>query len=160
MRLWFLSVPFFKLTANGINCWFFPQDYNWWWRSFLTSGFTAFYLSVYCVHYFLTKLEIEGMASTFLYLGYTSIMVFMFFVMTGKRMHKFQVASNSSCVLGVFWSRTGSAGLTYIWDIPLFHCSSIPTVETQQLGNSQNLGQPNRRSATTLDTLYTAVPDV
>ena len=74
------------------KCLFLPQDYNWWWRSFLTSGFTAFYLAVYCVHYFITKLEIEGMASTFLYLGYTSIMVFMFFMMTGKRTHKFQIA--------------------------------------------------------------------
>ena len=60
------------------------QDYHWWWRSFLTSGFTAFYLAVYCVHYFVTKLEIDGAASTFLYFGYTSIMVFMFFLLTGE----------------------------------------------------------------------------
>ena len=61
------------------------EDYHWWWRSFLTSGFTAFYLFVYCVHYFATKLEIEGAASTFLYIGYTSVMVFLFFLLTGKR---------------------------------------------------------------------------
>lgn len=61
------------------------QDYNWWWRSFLTSGFTAFYLAVYCIHYFVTKLEIEGAASTFLYFGYTSIMVFTFFLLTGNK---------------------------------------------------------------------------
>jgi transmembrane 9 superfamily protein 2/4 len=59
------------------------EDYHWWWRSFLTSGFTGFYLFVYCVHYFVTKLEIEGAASTFLYFGYTSIMVFLFFLLTG-----------------------------------------------------------------------------
>jgi len=59
------------------------EDYHWWWRSFLTSGFTAVYLFGYCVHYFLTKLDIEGAASTFLYLGYTSIMVFLFFLLTG-----------------------------------------------------------------------------
>merc|ERR1711879_1046543 len=59
------------------------EDYHWWWRSFLTSGFTAFYLFVYCVHYFMTKLDIEGSASTFLYFGFTSIMVFMFFLLTG-----------------------------------------------------------------------------
>merc|ERR1711971_1171806 len=41
------------------------EDYHWWWRSFLTSGFTSFYLCVYCVHYFMTKLEIEGAASPF-----------------------------------------------------------------------------------------------
>lgn len=60
------------------------EDYHWWWRGFLTSGFTAFYLCIYCVHYFLTKLDIEGAASTFLYFGYTSIIVFTFFILTGN----------------------------------------------------------------------------
>ncbi|XP_064120966.1 transmembrane 9 superfamily member 2-like isoform X2 [Macrobrachium nipponense] len=59
------------------------EDYHWWWRSFLTSGFTAFYLFVYCVHYFETKLNIEGVISTMLYFGYTAIMVFLFFLLTG-----------------------------------------------------------------------------
>lgn len=59
------------------------EDYHWWWRSFLTSGFTALYLAIYCIHYFFTKLDIEGAASTFLYFGYTSIMVFCFFLLTG-----------------------------------------------------------------------------
>lgn len=59
------------------------EDYHWWWRSFLTSSFTSFYLFLYCVHYFKTRLNIEGVASTFLYFGYTFIMVFLFFLMTG-----------------------------------------------------------------------------
>ena len=60
------------------------EDYHWWWRSFLTSGFTAFYLLVYCIHFFMTKLDIEGATSTFLYFGYTCIMVYLFFVLTGS----------------------------------------------------------------------------
>lgn len=60
------------------------EDYQWWWRSFLTSGFTAVYLFVYCCHYFVTKLQIEDTASTFLYFGYTLIMVFLFFLLTGS----------------------------------------------------------------------------
>ncbi|XP_050089116.1 transmembrane 9 superfamily member 2 [Anopheles aquasalis] len=60
------------------------EDYHWWWRSFLTSGFTAVYLFVYCCHYFATKLQIEDAASTFLYFGYTLIMVFLFFLLTGS----------------------------------------------------------------------------
>jgi len=60
------------------------EDYHWWWRSFLTSGFTAFYLFLYCVHYFFTKLDIQDATSTFLYFGYTSIMVFLFFLLSGK----------------------------------------------------------------------------
>lgn len=63
---------------------FCPQDYHWWWRSFMTSGFTAFYLLIYCVHYFFDKLNIEDGTSTFLYFGYTLIMVFLFFLLTGE----------------------------------------------------------------------------
>ena len=67
------------------------EDYHWWWRGFLTSGFTAFYLFVYCIHYFMTKLDIDGAASTFLYFGYTSIIVFTFFLLTGMNydFHKY-----------------------------------------------------------------------
>ncbi|CAK9821413.1 Transmembrane 9 superfamily member 2 [Anthophora retusa] len=60
------------------------EDYHWWWRSFLTSGFTAFYLLVYCIHFFMTKLSIEDATSTFLYFGYTCIMVYLFFLLTGS----------------------------------------------------------------------------
>ncbi|XP_066587794.1 transmembrane 9 superfamily member 2 [Prorops nasuta] len=60
------------------------EDYHWWWRSFLTSGFTAFYLLIYCIHFFVTKLDIEGATSTFLYFGYTLIMVYLFFLLTGS----------------------------------------------------------------------------
>ncbi|XP_076645758.1 transmembrane 9 superfamily protein member 2 [Halictus rubicundus] len=60
------------------------EDYHWWWRSFLTSGFTAFYLLMYCIHFFMTKLDIEDATSTFLYFGYTCIMVYLFFLLTGS----------------------------------------------------------------------------
>uniref|UniRef100_A0A131Z0K3 Transmembrane 9 superfamily member n=1 Tax=Rhipicephalus appendiculatus TaxID=34631 RepID=A0A131Z0K3_RHIAP len=58
------------------------EDYQWWWRSFLTSGSSALYLFVYCIHYFM-RLSITGAASTFLYFGYTFIIVFLFFLLTG-----------------------------------------------------------------------------
>ncbi|KAG4070885.1 hypothetical protein HA402_011111 [Bradysia odoriphaga] len=59
------------------------EDYRWWWRSFLSSGFTAVYLFGYCSHYFVTKLDVQDVASTILYFGYTLIMVFLVFLMTG-----------------------------------------------------------------------------
>lgn len=59
------------------------EDHSWWWRSFLTSGFAAFYLFVYCIHYFISKMSISGFVSTLLYFGYTLIMVFLFFLLTG-----------------------------------------------------------------------------
>lgn len=60
------------------------EDYNWWWRSFFTSGSTAIYFLLYCLHYFKTKLHIEEAPSIFLYFGYSFIMVFLFFLMTGS----------------------------------------------------------------------------
>merc|ERR1712141_229234 len=85
---WFLVFVILIITCSETTillCYFHlcAEDYHWWWRSFLTSGFTAFYFAVYCIHYFMTKLDIEGSASTFLYFGFTSIMVFMFFLLTG-----------------------------------------------------------------------------
>nr|XP_048718322.1 LOW QUALITY PROTEIN: transmembrane 9 superfamily member 2-like [Caretta caretta] len=59
------------------------EDYHWWWRSFLTSSFTAVYLFIYAVHYFFSKLQITGTASTIFYFGYTMIMVLIFFLFTG-----------------------------------------------------------------------------
>ncbi|XP_048400735.1 transmembrane 9 superfamily member 2-like isoform X2 [Stegostoma tigrinum] len=71
--------------ATILLCYFHlcAEDYHWWWRSFLTSGFTAVYFFVYAVHYFFSKLQISGAASTILYFGYTLIMVLIFFLFTG-----------------------------------------------------------------------------
>jgi len=46
------------------------EDYNWWWRSFLTSGSSALYLFGYAIVYFVTKLDITAVTSTALYFGY------------------------------------------------------------------------------------------
>lgn len=32
-----------------------PQDYRWWWRNFLVSGGSAFYVLVYAIFYFVNK---------------------------------------------------------------------------------------------------------
>ncbi|CAH3168813.1 unnamed protein product [Pocillopora meandrina] len=65
------------------SIWSQLQDYHWWWRSFLTGGCTAVYFFLYSIHFFVTKLNITGTASTFLYFGYTLIMVLIFFLFTG-----------------------------------------------------------------------------
>lgn len=80
---WILVITCSETTI--LLCYFHlcAEDYHWWWRSFLTSAATSFYLFIYCCHYFATKLSIEDSASTFLYFGYTLIMVFLFFLMTG-----------------------------------------------------------------------------
>lgn len=59
------------------------EDYHWWWRSFIVSGGSAFYVFVYSIFYFVTKLEITEFIPTLLYFGYTALMVFSFALLTG-----------------------------------------------------------------------------
>ncbi|KAK3211035.1 hypothetical protein Dsin_015741 [Dipteronia sinensis] len=59
------------------------EDYLWWWRSYLTSGSSAFYLFLYATFYFFTKLEITKLVSGALYFGYMLIASYAFFVLTG-----------------------------------------------------------------------------
>jgi len=59
------------------------EDYHWWWRSYLTSGASAFYMFLYSIFYVFTKLQIQRGVSFVLNFGYTLIMALGFFVLTG-----------------------------------------------------------------------------
>ena len=59
------------------------ENYNWWWRSFFTSGSSALYLFLYSTFYFFTKLEIEGFVPGILFFGYMFLASFAFFLLTG-----------------------------------------------------------------------------
>ena len=48
------------------------------------SGSCAYYVLGYSVIYYMTKLEIEDFIPTLLYFGYTGIMVFGFWLLTGS----------------------------------------------------------------------------
>ncbi len=59
------------------------EDFNWWWRAFLSSGSAAFYLFLYSVWYLVAKLEMDSFASFIIYFGYMSIICLTFFLFTG-----------------------------------------------------------------------------
>lgn len=59
------------------------EDYHWWWRSFLTSGSSGFYLFVYSIVYMFTKMVMTRGVSILLYVGYMLIASYAFFVLTG-----------------------------------------------------------------------------
>uniref|UniRef100_A0A672SBD4 Transmembrane 9 superfamily member n=1 Tax=Sinocyclocheilus grahami TaxID=75366 RepID=A0A672SBD4_SINGR len=86
--------------ATILLCYFHlcAEDYHWQWRSFLTSGFTAVYFLVYAIHYFFSKLQISGLASTILYFGYTMIMALIFFLFTGLYVYCFFFGFGFVCV--------------------------------------------------------------
>ncbi|XP_057312241.1 transmembrane 9 superfamily member 4-like isoform X1 [Hydractinia symbiolongicarpus] len=59
------------------------EDYHWWWRSFAMSGACALYVYFYAIFYFFTKLEIVSFVSGMVYFGYSLIMMFSFWIITG-----------------------------------------------------------------------------
>ena len=59
------------------------EDYNWWWRSYLTAGSSAFYLFLYATFYLFTKLEMTKLVSRISYFGYMPIMSYSFVNLTG-----------------------------------------------------------------------------
>jgi transmembrane 9 superfamily protein 2/4 len=58
------------------------EDYNWWWRSFITSGSTAFYVFLYAAYYF-ARLESNMFITYLLYFGYMAVISAGVFLMTG-----------------------------------------------------------------------------
>merc|ERR1711865_1257302 len=59
------------------------EDYHWWWRSYITSGASAFYMFLYSILYFQTKLDIVKFVPAMLYFSYMSIVCILFFMLTG-----------------------------------------------------------------------------
>ncbi|KAJ7332235.1 hypothetical protein JRQ81_014415 [Phrynocephalus forsythii] len=59
------------------------EDYRWWWRTFLVSGGSAFYVLIYAIFYFVNKLTIVEFIPSLLYFGYTALIVLSFWLLTG-----------------------------------------------------------------------------
>jgi len=59
------------------------EDYNWWWRSVLSSGSCAGYIFLYAVWYYASELEITGVVPSTLYFGYMAIISVAFALITG-----------------------------------------------------------------------------
>ncbi|XP_039127914.1 transmembrane 9 superfamily member 11-like [Dioscorea cayenensis subsp. rotundata] len=60
------------------------EDWQWWWRSFFTSGSVAIYVLIYSVLYLVVDLQsLSGPVSAWLYIGYSLLIVFAVFLATG-----------------------------------------------------------------------------
>ncbi|EWC46106.1 hypothetical protein DRE_04680 [Drechslerella stenobrocha 248] len=59
------------------------ENYHWHWRAFFISGASAFYVLLNAFIYWLSKLSLGGLASNVLYLGYSVLIGFLFFILTG-----------------------------------------------------------------------------
>lgn len=59
------------------------ENYHWHWRAFLAAGASAGYVFANALIYWLTKLQLGGFAGSVLYIGYSALISFLFFILTG-----------------------------------------------------------------------------
>lgn len=59
------------------------EDYRWQWRAFLTGGGSAFWLFVYGLFYWMTRLDLDGISNRILYLGYLFLLSLLDFILFG-----------------------------------------------------------------------------
>jgi len=69
-----ISLVYFQLTA---------EDWRWWWRGFFASGSSAFFVLVYSILYFNTRLSITKSVSIAIYFGWMTVTSFSFMLFTG-----------------------------------------------------------------------------
>lgn len=69
-----IVITYFQLCA---------EDYHWWWRSFIASGGCAIYVFFYSIFYYSTELEITEFIPTLLYFGYSFLISFTLWIITG-----------------------------------------------------------------------------
>ncbi|KAF7549030.1 hypothetical protein G7046_g8474 [Stylonectria norvegica] len=60
------------------------ENYNWQWRSFLAAGMSGGYIFLNCLLYLVTKVQLGGLAGTVLYVGYSALISFLFFILAGS----------------------------------------------------------------------------
>lgn len=60
------------------------ENYHWQWRSFTTAGASAGYVFANALLYWISKLSFGSFTSGVLYLGYSLLLSFLFFILTGK----------------------------------------------------------------------------
>ena len=60
------------------------ENYHWQWRSFTAAGASAGYVFANALLYWIRQLSFGSFTSGLLYLGYSLLLSFLFFILTGK----------------------------------------------------------------------------
>jgi transmembrane 9 superfamily protein 2/4 len=59
------------------------EDYNWWWRSFMVGTGSAWWIFIYSIYYYATKLQVNGFISGLLFFGYSLMACLVYGLITG-----------------------------------------------------------------------------
>ena len=60
------------------------ENYHWQWRAFTAAGASAGYVFAYALIYWITRISFSSFTSAVLYMGYSALISFLFFILTGK----------------------------------------------------------------------------
>lgn len=60
------------------------ENYHWHWRAFMTAGASAGYVFANALIYWVSKLQLGGLSGSVLYIGYSALISFLFFILTGE----------------------------------------------------------------------------
>ena len=59
------------------------ENYHWQWRAFGTAGASAGYVFANALFYWISSLSFSNFTSAVLYVGYSALISFLFFILTG-----------------------------------------------------------------------------
>ncbi len=62
------------------------EDYRWHWRAFLGAGMTGAYVFVMALGFWMLRVSFGGLTGAVLYVGYSALVSFLVFLLTGKRL--------------------------------------------------------------------------
>jgi len=85
LMLVFLILIITVIESTILLCYFHlcAEEYRWWWRAFLTAGSSSGYLFVYAMMFYYKRMEVDGAINLLLYVGYTAMTTFLFWLLTG-----------------------------------------------------------------------------
>lgn len=85
------------------------EDYRWQWRSFAGAGMTGFYVFVNAIIFWATRVSFGGVIGAVLYLGYSALIGFLMFILTGRTTFFSHLPSSGSLI------RLGTIGFISSW---------------------------------------------
>lgn len=68
-----LAVTIAEVTIISTYVQLCAENYHWWWQSFLTGSASGFWIFVYSIWYYWTKLDVDGFVSTVLFFSYSAL---------------------------------------------------------------------------------------
>lgn len=66
------------------------EDYRWSWRAFNGAGMTGFYVFVNALIFWATRVSFGGLTGAVLYVGYSALIGFLVYILTGKLSRLFE----------------------------------------------------------------------